>query len=197
MARLLRSPTDPAIRHAIRAHLREQGYWHGELAYYTKRNVALNVLMSISAIRDEQNTVTGYVVVCRDITERLKAEQRLIKFNEELSRQVEEKTAEVLEIFERVTDAFMGYDRSGNIVYLNGRAKEMMSRVGIDTPGKNIFREFPVAVNSPFGLHFEKAMRTQQEQHFEMWSEVLELWLETHMYPSRNGISQFFRNISA
>jgi len=39
-------------------------------------------------------------------------------------------------------------------------------------------------------------MRTQQEQHFEMWSDVLELWLETHMYPSKNGISQFFRDIS-
>jgi PAS domain S-box-containing protein len=193
---LLRSPTDPSIRHAIREHLREQGYWHGELVYYTKKNVALNILISISAIRDEQNTVTRYVIACRDITERLKAEQRLIKFNEELSRQVEEKTAEVREIFERVTDAFMGYDWSGNVVYLNSRAKEMMGKVGITAPGKNIFREFPVAASSPFGQHFEKAMRTQQEQHFEMWSEVLELWLETHMYPSQNGISQFFRDIS-
>jgi len=192
----LRNPTDPSVRQAIREQLREQGYWHGELVYYTKKNVALNMLVSISAIRDEQNTVTGYVVVCRDITERLKAEQRLIKFNEELSRQVEEKTAELREIFQRVTDAFMAYDRSGTIVYLNGRATEMMSKVGIDVQGKNIFREFPIAVKSPFGLHFEKAMRTQQEQHFEMWSEVLELWLETHMYPSANGISQFFRDIS-
>jgi signal transduction histidine kinase len=39
-------------------------------------------------------------------------------------------------------------------------------------------------------------MEKQEEQHFEMWSEVMELWLETHMYPSPKGISQFFRNIS-
>jgi PAS domain S-box-containing protein len=196
LGNLLQNPIDPSISHAIRELLREQGYWHGEQVYYSRKNVPLNVLISVSGIRDEENKPTGYVIVCRDITERLKAEQRLIKFNEELSRQVEQKTAEVREIFERVTDAFMGYDWSGEIVYLNNRAKEMMSKVGITAPGKNIFREFPVAASSPFGQHFEKAMRTQQEQHFEMWSEVLELWLETHMYPSSNGISQFFRNIS-
>jgi PAS domain S-box-containing protein len=196
LANLLRSPTDPSIRHAVRKHLREHGYWHGELAYYTKKDVALNVLISISAIRDEQNKVTGYVIVCRDITERLKAEQRLVKFNEELSRQVNEKTAEVRDIFERVTDAFMAYDPWGEIVYMNGRAKEMMGKVGITAAGKNIFREFPTAVSSPFGQHFQAAMENQEEQHFEMWSEVLELWLDCHMYPSPKGISQFFRNIS-
>jgi PAS domain S-box-containing protein len=101
---LLRSPTDPSIRHAIREHLREHGYWHGELVYHTKKNVALNVLVSISAIRDEQNTVTGYVVVCRDITERLRAEQRLIKFNEELSLQVNEKTADLRALASHLQD---------------------------------------------------------------------------------------------
>jgi PAS domain S-box-containing protein len=195
LAELLRSPTDPAIRHAIREHLREQGYWHGELAYYTKKNVALNVLISISAIRDEQNTVTGYVVACRDITERLKAEQRLIKFNEELSRQVEEKTAEVREIFERVTDNFMAYDASGTIVYISGRAKEMVSKAGLTT-GINVFREFPAVIENPFGQHFRRAMETQQDQHYEYLSEMLDIWLESHMYPSANGVSVFFRDIT-
>ena len=196
LGELLRSSVAGSISYAIREKLREGGYWHGELVYFTKKNVALNMLVSASAIRDEQHTVTGYVIACRDITERLRAEQRLIKFNEELSRQVNEKTAEVRDIFERVTDAFMAYDLWGNIVYMNGRAKEMMGKVGITTTGRNIFEEFPTAVSSPFGQHFQAAMEKQEEQHFEMWSEVLELWLDTHMYPSPKGISQFFRDIS-
>ena len=196
LGELLRNPMDRSIRQAIRELLSERGYWHGEMTYYTRKNVALNVLASASAIRDEQNAITGFVVVCRDITERLKAEQRLIKFNEELSKQVEEKTAEVRDIFERVTDAFMAYDEKGEIVYMNTRATEIMSKVGISMPGKNIFRAFPVAANSTFGEHFRRAMETQEDQHFEMCSQVLDLWLECHLYPSPNGISEFFRDIT-
>src|SRR5579859_7332268 len=117
--------------------------------------------------------MTGYVIVCRDITERLRAEQRLVKFNEELSRQVDEKTAEVREIFERVSDAFMAYDSAGTIVYLNNRARDIMSKTGITATGRNIFEEFPISIESPFGQHFRAAMDGQQEQHFEMWSQVL------------------------
>ncbi len=117
-------------------------------------------------------------------------------FNEELSKQVEEKTAEVRGIFERVTDAFMAYDEKGDIVYMNTRAREIMSKVGIGMPGKNIFQSFPVAAISTFGEHFRQAMETQEDQHFEMCSQVLDLWLECHLYPSRNGISEFFRDIT-
>jgi len=192
----LRSPLDPSLRQAIQELLRERGYWHGELTFSTRMDYPLNVLVSVSATRDEQNIRNGYVVLCRDITERLKAEQRLIKFNQELSRQVEEKTAEVREIFERVTDAFMAYDASGTVVFMNGRAQEMMSKAGLTSTGKNIFQEFPIAANSPFGQHFRLAMETQQDQHYEHFSEVLERWLESHLYPSSNGISQFFRDIT-
>jgi PAS domain S-box-containing protein len=192
---LLRSSVAPLISQAIREQLHELGYWHGEQVYFTNKNASLNVLVSISAILDERNTTTGYAIVCRDITERQKAEQRLIKFNRELSRQVEEKTAEVREIFERVSDAFMAYDASGTIVYISSRAKEMISKAGLAV-GINAFRELPVSVNDPFGRHFRRAMETQQDQHYEYFSEILNIWLESHMYPSANGISMFFRDIT-
>lgn len=196
LGELLRNPMDRSMRQAIRELLSERGYWHGEMTYYTRKKVALNVLASVSATRDEQNVITGFVIVCRDITERLRAEQRLIKFNEELSKQVEEKTAEVRDIFERVSDAFMAYDEKGDIVYMNTRATEIMGKVGIGMPGKNIFKSFPVAATSTFGQHFRRAMETQEDQHFEMCSQVLDLWLECHLYPSANGISEFFRDIT-
>jgi signal transduction histidine kinase len=68
---------------------------------------------------------------------------------------------------------------------------------GLDLLGKNIWTEVPVAVTSAFGEHFRKAMSLQKEQHFEMYSLALELWLESHMYPSPNGVSQFYRDITA
>jgi PAS domain S-box-containing protein len=125
------------------------------------------------------------------------AETRLQRFNELLEQQVNEKTTQLREIFERVTDAFMAYDKDGNVVYCNPRALTLMLGRGLDVVGKNIWIEAPPAVASPFGENFRKAMALQQEQHFEMYSTVLGLWLESHFYPSPNGISQFFRDITA
>ncbi|HUB59104.1 MAG TPA: PAS domain S-box protein, partial [Puia sp.] len=194
MGELLRSPIDPSMQQAIRELLHERGYWYGEMLYYTKKNVALNVLISASATRDEENAMTGYVIVCRDITERLRAEQRLIKFNEELFRQVEEKTAEIRAIFERVTDGFMAFDPEGKIVYSNRKAAEIM---GPDTArvGTNIFDQYFVA-NSEFKQVFLMALETQKDQHAEVSSPALDSWLETHLYPSPAGISLFFRDVT-
>jgi len=194
---LLRNQAKDATREGIRQELRKIGYWRGEVNVFSKQDQALVISVSISATHDDRNGSRGYIIVCRDITERVMAETRLRKFNELLERQVNEKTAEVREIFERVTDAFMAYDRNGNVVFANPRANEMNRSRGLDLVGKNIWTAVPVAVTSPFGEHFRRAMETQQEQHFEMYSTALDLWLESHMYPSPNGISQFYRDITA
>ena len=194
---LLRNQSEERIRKAPREELRETGYWRGEVNLLTKNGQALVVSLSISATHDEQHVRNGYVIACRDITERVLAETRLREFNELLAREVNEKTVELRDIFERVTDAFMAYDKEGNIVYANPRAVEMNASRGLDLLGKNIWTAVPVSVTSPFGEHFRRAMELQQEQHFEMFSTALDLWLESHMYPSPNGISQFYRDITA
>jgi PAS domain S-box-containing protein len=194
---LLRNPAEERIRLAPRRELREKGYWSGEVDLLTKNDQALVIALSISATRDEKHVHNGYIIACRDITERVRAETRLREFNELLEREVNEKTTELRDIFERVTDAFMAYDKDGNVVYANLRAIEMNAGRGFDLLGKNIWKEVPVAVDSPFGEHFRRAMELQQEQHFEMYSTALDLWLESHMYPSPRGISQFYRDITA
>jgi signal transduction histidine kinase len=39
-------------------------------------------------------------------------------------------------------------------------------------------------------------MDIQQNMHFEMFSPSLQKWIECYMYPSENGLSLFFRDIS-
>ncbi|HLI92775.1 MAG TPA: PAS domain S-box protein, partial [Puia sp.] len=90
---VLRNPMDDATRAAIRRELLEVGYWRGDVVYHTRDKGVLDISISISRTSDERGRVDGYIMVCRDMTERLKAEARLRKFNEELERQVKEKTA--------------------------------------------------------------------------------------------------------
>ena len=56
---------------------------------------------SLSVLRNEKGEVTGYVGVHQDVTARKKTETLLGKFNEELNRMVQEKTAEIKHSNER------------------------------------------------------------------------------------------------
>ena len=65
------------------------------MTYHTRNKEPKEIAVSISRTQDERGRVDGYIMVCRDMTERLKAEAKLREFNEELERQVEVKTNEL------------------------------------------------------------------------------------------------------
>ena len=76
-------------------------------------------------ITDQQLLFIGFI---RDITERKQLEDKLKTFNEELSRKVEEKTSELKEIFERVTDGFIALDKNFCYTYMNKKAGKLTHR---------------------------------------------------------------------
>ncbi|MEP7377213.1 MAG: PAS domain S-box protein [Chitinophagaceae bacterium] len=58
----------------------ENGYWQGEVIYHTKSGKPLNVLATASQLKDANETVTGILVLAKDITERKKTEKQLEEF---------------------------------------------------------------------------------------------------------------------
>ncbi|MEO7924233.1 MAG: PAS domain S-box protein [Chitinophagaceae bacterium] len=75
--------------------LRKQGYYKGDYSCIRKSGNSVYIQASLSVLRNKKNEIEGYVVVHRDITERIRSEELLAKFNEELNRQVQEKTEEI------------------------------------------------------------------------------------------------------
>jgi PAS domain S-box-containing protein len=92
---VLRNPMGEPQKESIRKELLELGYWKGVVIYHTRNRGPLDIAISISRTHDERGQVDGYIMVCRDMTERLKAEAKLRQFNEELGSLVEEKTNEL------------------------------------------------------------------------------------------------------
>lgn len=92
---VVRNPMSDKTRTDIRKELLEIGYWKGLVTYHTRNSTPLDIAISISRTHGERGEIDGYIMVCRDMTERLKAEAKLRKFNEELGRLVEEKTHEL------------------------------------------------------------------------------------------------------
>lgn len=108
-------------------------------------------------------------------------------------RQSEEKYRSIME---RVSDAFVALDKDWYYTFVNKKAAEIMGRAEDELVGKQIWAEFPEAVGQPFYEAYYKAMEEQQYVHLEEYYPPFDKWLENHIYPSQEGLSIFFRDIT-
>ena len=98
--------------------------------------------------------------------------------------------------FDRITDAFVALDSNWCYNYMNKKAGEIFGRDSKEMIGKHIWAEFPDAVGTPFYQAYYKAVKEQKYNYLEEFYAPLGLWLEHHIYPSNNGLSIFFRDIT-
>lgn len=123
-------------------------------------------------------------------------EKKLQLLNTELEQQVEKKTEQLTNIFERITDGFIALDRHFNYTYINKRVAELMNLEPEDIIGKNVWEIFPDAVGSPTYRAFVQAIETQQPVINIDYYPPLDLWQENHIFPSQDGLSIFIRDIT-
>jgi PAS domain S-box-containing protein len=193
---ILRTQMNEDMIGAIKDKMIRTGYWKGEVYYLTKTGTLLTIMLSASGIRDQEGRPDGFVMVCRDFTERKKLELQLEQFNRELEEQVRKKTAELTGIFERITDPFIALDKNLCYTYLNKRAGELIHRDPASLIGEYVWDIFPDAIGSGTWLAFNKSMAEQQPITNTDYYPPLDLWQENHLYPSPDGLSVFIRDIS-
>lgn len=142
------------------------------------------------------NNKTFFIGFVRDITEKKEIENRLRNFNTELAKQVDDKTVEIREVFDRVTDGFIALDKEFKYTYVNKKIAAMTGRVPEQLIGRNVWEEFPDAVGTETYHAFVRAMENQEFIINTDYFEPLDLWQENHIYPSENGLSVFIRDVS-
>jgi len=115
-----------------------------------------------------------------------------------LSRTSELKSSEnkYRSLVERVSDAFVALDNNWLYTYVNEQAGELLGREPQDLIGKNIWKEFPAGVDQPFYHVYHRAMETQEYQYLEEYYPPLDKWLENHIYPSKDGLTVFFKDVT-
>lgn len=101
-----------------------------EMVHQNKKGESIDCLTSISALRNENNQVTGYVSVIRDISQRKQAETLLRQFNQELSAKVKEKTEAISRSEEKLrhvltstVDDFYVVDKQFVVTLINKKAE--------------------------------------------------------------------------
>ncbi|HEX8819060.1 MAG TPA: PAS domain S-box protein [Archangium sp.] len=108
-------------------------------------------------------------------------------------RNAHERTAELLE---STSDAFFSVDRRFHFTYLNPPAERVLGRKREALMGRSLWAEFPEVVGSSFQQEYQRAMDMGRPTQFVEFYAPLQAWLEVRAFPTRNGLSVFFRDVS-
>ncbi|MEO8770679.1 MAG: PAS domain S-box protein [Ferruginibacter sp.] len=103
---------------------------------------------------------------------------------------------DIQKILDRITDGFIALDKNFCYTYVNKKAGELVRRDPLSLIGKNVWEEFPEAVDSSTYYAFLQAMNEQNYIVNRDYFPPLDLWQENHIYPSPEGLFIFIRNIT-
>src|SRR5215203_903121 len=145
----------------------------------------------ITALRDEEGNLCGFAKVTRDITTHKEAEEREYVLLRE--RAARERATHILE---SISDAFYAVDRDWCFTYVNNKAEELWDRSREELLGKNIWDEFPESVGSESYRQIMRAMQGGLTTEFETISPVLDAWVAGRAYPSAEGLSVYFQDVT-
>ncbi|MGE5658219.1 MAG: adenylate/guanylate cyclase domain-containing protein [Actinomycetota bacterium] len=115
-------------------------------------------------------------------------------------KQVEDKMRasdeQVVNLLEGMTDAFFALDRQWKFTYVNYKAAQLLQKSTEDLLGNNIWDFFPDSVNSTFSQELKTAVSRQVGVNFEEFYPFLKKWFEVRAFPSYDGLSIFFHDIT-
>lgn len=99
-------------------------------------------------------------------------------------------------ILESITDAFFALDAGWRFTYVNAQAERLLARSREALLGCSVWEEFPDAVGSVFEREYRHAVIEQAAASFEAFFPPLDTWFEVRAFPSNDGLSVFFHDIS-
>ncbi len=99
-------------------------------------------------------------------------------------------------VLERITDGFFALDAQWRISYMNAEARKLL-HAREDVLGVYWLDAFPKARGRLFEREYTRAMRDQRPVQFVEYSQTANRWFEVKAYPSLDGLSVYFRDVTA
>ncbi|MFC4100490.1 GGDEF domain-containing protein [Paenibacillus xanthanilyticus] len=142
-------------------------------------------ITSYSPFIQTDGRITGIVSVGRELTE--------FKQVQEAYRKSE---ASLKNILESITDTFAVVDREWRFTYVNQEAERYLRRTAEQLTGQVLWELYPGIAESAFGAAYRKAMAEQVKVSFEEYSVLFGAWFEADIYPSKEGLTVYLRNVN-
>jgi PAS domain S-box-containing protein len=141
--------------------------------------------VSVTPVIEDGDTVTTVAMFSQNITDRKSSEEKLLREHNLLT-----------DIIESMSDAFVSLDRNWCYTYMNQKAGLIFGKDPKEMTGKHIWTEFPEGVGQLFQKKYEKVMQERisisMEEHYPPYDK----WFENRIFPTENGISIFFQDIT-
>lgn len=175
----------PEAKCPIHATLHDGSVHHasGEV-FWRKDGKPLPVDYTSAPIR-EGGRLVGAAIIFADVSDRAQAEVIAKRANKR-----------VLEIYERIPEAFFALDRDFRLVYMNPVAEKMRRTPKEAVLGQVLWEAFPDLKGTRFDAEYHRAMKDQVTVHVEEHYPRMGMWFEATAYPSDEGLSIYFRDIT-
>jgi PAS domain S-box-containing protein len=99
-------------------------------------------------------------------------------------------------LLETMSDAFFSVDPQWRFTFVNPEAEKLLGRSSEDLLGKEVWQEYPDAVGSLFEEQYRLACATGTPVSFESYYPPLSTWFEVRAWPTPDGLSVYFRDVS-
>jgi len=121
----------------------------------------------------------------KDITARKNQEKELEKSN-----------ALLTETLESIQDGFFTLDFDWKVTYWNNEAERILYAKREDVLGKSLWESFPEGLKLKFFKEYNRAMTHREIINFEEYFPPLAKWFNVTAFPSDNGITVYFKDIT-
>ncbi|OFW51275.1 MAG: hypothetical protein A3G77_05465 [Acidobacteria bacterium RIFCSPLOWO2_12_FULL_68_19] len=99
-------------------------------------------------------------------------------------------------VLERISDGFLALDREWRIVSVSPGAAGFLGRNSDELVGRHMWTAFPWAVGRPFHRACERAMQEGRPVSMDGYLASPDRWFEHRIYPSRQGLTVYFNDIT-
>lgn len=129
--------------------------------------------------------IIGAYTIAKDIT-------ATEKYHKTIQQQAKKFSA----IFESITDAFFALDRDWNFTYVNSQLERIFPADRKDLIGKNIWQFTPPKLREKFYKKFQDSVKEVKPVDFEIYYDKSDLWFQVKAFPSKEGLSVYFDDIT-
>ena len=198
--RTIETPEEISLR---RKSIINNGYWIGELKCLDANGQLIELHLTLNSFKDLDGKTIGYFSIASNITKLSRAQneikvlaESLSEVNRSLKEQVEKQTELINNVFERVKEVFIGTDNEFKINYSSRHIESIFGMKSNTLIGVDV-REFLLKIAGSEFIEIPKlAFESKLNNSFDFKHIETGYWFEGNVYPSKNGISLYFQDIT-
>ena len=114
-----------------------------------------------------------------------------------MEQSVQKAQQQMTNVLESISDAFIAFDRNWHYTYVNQKAAQLLHQESKSLIGQPVWKDaFPGKDGTVAYQELSRAMQDGVPVVFEDYSPSFDTWFEVHGYPSADGLSIYFQDVS-